>query len=367
MSQTLHRSISRRDFLKLTSAGLVSLALPYPQIRPSLPDFPEAERLGRVLPLKVEVKSRPDVESSTVATYYEDDVLPWLRELPGRAPGVDNQRWVEVPEGYVRSPFLQPVRFQLAEPAAEIPDTSQGPGMWVEVCVPYVNVQLVNPAPKSPRVKELVRTGYPLRLYYSQILWADRIRVTEEGAIQYRINEKYGTYGDLFWADARAFRPITPEEMAPLHPGVENKRIVVNLNYQTVSCYEGADEVFFARISTGVKFDPEGNPIPVSSTPQGRMAIWRKLVSLHMSGGTSGGGWDLSGIGWTTLFAGNGVAIHSTYWHNSYGIPMSRGCVNASPEASKWIFRWCDPVVEYDPGELTVQWPGGTPVEVIEG
>jgi hypothetical protein len=358
--------LSRRDFLKVTGTSLASLALPAHLIRPSTPEFPSSDRLGRVLPLKLEVKARPDLDSETVAVYYEDDVLPWLREVPGRAPGLPNQRWVEVAEGYARSPYLQPVRYRPVEPLAELPETSQGPGVWVEVCAPYVSVQLVNPSPKSPRVKELVRTGYPLRLYYSQVMWADRIRQADDGTLQYRINEKYGTYGDMYWADARFFRPITPAEIAPLSPNVEDKRIVVDLTYQTLHCYEGSSEVYFARISSGVRYDPQGNPSPLSSTPLGNLTIWRKLVALHMSGGSSGAGWDLAGVAWTTLFASNGVAVHSTFWHNSYGIPMSRGCVNATPEDSKWVFRWSNPVVDYDPGELTVQWPGGTRVEVIE-
>jgi len=102
------------------------------------------------------------------------------------------------------------------------------------------------------------------------------------------------------------------------------------------------------------------------ATPIGAFPIWRKLISLHMSGGTTGGGWDLPGIGWTSLFVGSGVAIHSTFWHNNFGEPMSRGCVNASPEDAKWVFRWTMPVVTYNPGDTTVAWPGGTKVEVIE-
>jgi hypothetical protein len=90
------------------------------------------------------------------------------------------------------------------------------------------------------------------------------------------------------------------------------------------------------------------------------------MVSLHMSGGTTGGGWDLPGIGWTTLFVGTGVSIHSTFWHNNFGVPMSRGCINASPDDARWIFRWSLPVVPYDPGDVTIPLPGGTVVEVSE-
>jgi len=94
--------------------------------------------------------------------------------------------------------------------------------------------------------------------------------------------------------------------------------------------------------------------------------IWHKSVSLPLSGDSSSVGWDLPAVGWTSLFIGAGVAIHSTYWHNNYGEPSSRGCVNASPDDSKWVFRWTIPEVAYDPGDVTVSMPGGTLIEVIE-
>jgi len=43
---------------------------------------------------------------------------------------------------------------------------------------------------------------------------------------------------------------------------------------------------------------------------------------------------------------------------------MSHGCVNASPDDAKWIFRWTSPSIALDPGDKTIPWPGGTKVEV---
>ncbi len=138
----------------------------------------------------------------------------------------------------------------------------------------------------------------------------------------------------------------------------------MDVTHQNLSCYEGNQEVYFARVSTGALYNANGERVEVWATPVGKHPVWRKMVSLHMSGGTTGGGWDLPGIGWTTLFVGSGVAIHSTFWHNNYGVPMSRGCVNARPEDARWIFRWTLPVVPYDPGDITVPLPGGTVIEV---
>lgn len=359
--------ITRRDFIKMGAFGLGSLIFRPWFSLPGLPEFPSSERLGRVNVGKVDVKMKPDAESQTVANLYEDAVVPWLHEMVGTNRYRTNQRWVETPDGYIWSPYLQPVRNLPNQPAEILLENpSLGPGMWVEVSVPYVNVTLDNPPARSPGFQNRQKLGQPLRLYYSQVVWVDHIKVGSDGKTLYRINEKYGSYGDILWGPAEAFRPVTSDEIVPINPEVEEKSVVVNLTYQTLSCFEGNREVYFTRISSGAIYNSEGQRVDVWATPAGKFPIWRKLVSLHMSGGTTGGGWDLPGIGWTSLFVGSGVAIHSTFWHNNFGEPMSRGCVNATPEDSKWVFRWTQPVVSYDPGDRTVQWPGGTVVEVVE-
>ena len=147
---------------------------------------------------------------------------------------------------------------------------------------------------------------------------------------------------------------------------MEEKHVVVNTAYQTMSCFEGNREVYFTRISSGALYNNLGNKVDAWSTPLGEFPIWRKVVSLPLSGGSAAAGWSLPAVGWVSLFVGSGVAIHSTYWHNNYGEPSSRGCVNAKPEDARWVFRWTLPSVSYDPGDVTVQMPGGTKVQVVE-
>jgi len=78
-------------------------------------------------------------------------------------------------------------------------------------------------------------------------------------------------------------------------------------------------------------------------------------------------GWDLPGVGWVSLFFQNGQAVHSTFWHNNFGEEMSNGCVNASPEDARWVFRWSEPQVGYSPGMTTVQgYTGTTMISIIE-
>jgi len=78
-------------------------------------------------------------------------------------------------------------------------------------------------------------------------------------------------------------------------------------------------------------------------------------------------GYEEFAVSWTSIFATGGVAIHSTYWHNNYGEKLSHGCVNADPDVAKFVFRWTNPVVDYDPGKIEVLSYDGTNVKVREG
>jgi hypothetical protein len=358
--------MNRREFLKLTGFGLGALFLPPLNLwKLQVPEFPDSERLGRMCHGTNKLYSRPTENSTVVGTRYPDAVVPWLREVVGEAPsGWISRRWVETPDGYLYAPNVQPVLNRPNKPVDKLPSTNDGTGFWAEVSVPYVDFTLEKEKPSSPWLQDVPQP----RLYYSQIMWIDGMKTIEGGQVLYRVNEKWGTYGDIFWARAEAFHPLTAEEIAPITPDVPNKRVKVNLAYQYLSCYEGNREVYYCRISSGGKWDADGNLVDAWSTPVGPHPIFTKEVSVHMSAGTTAVGYDLPGIGWTCLFDGaKGAAIHSTFWHNDFGVPRSHGCVNASPDDAKWIFRWTTPAVSLDPGQVTVGMPGGTIIEVEEG
>jgi len=350
-------NLTRREFIKISLLGLSSLAFRGYK----LPEFPQADHLGRVNVGMTELKARPDSDSDTLEQVYGDTIVLWLREVLGRRPWRKNQRWVETPNGYIWAPYLQPVKNLPNAVLTGLPYSSLGSGLWAEVTVPYLDVVLGNPPARSP----WLQNSQVPRVYYSQVFWIDEIKTDEDGETWYRINERFG-FGDVLWARAEGFRPLTEADVAPISPKVTDKRVVVDVTRQTLSCYEGKTEVYFTQVSTGMMNDFYGNLTDKWETPEGIRPIWRKLISVHMTGGTTGGGYDIAGVSWTTLFEGNGVAIHSTFWHNNFGEAMSQGCVNCRPEDAQWIFRWTLPVVPYDPGDVTIGMPGGTLVEVVK-
>src|SRR3972149_5141576 len=341
---------SRRDFMKLSGLGLGALALGSPRspVARSLwqVEFPQSERLGRVveeLGTFINVRTRPSSDAPEAGRLAGDEVVPWLREVVGYTP-YRNQRWVETPQGYVWAPLLQPVRNLPNTPLDTLPQTGSETGMWMEVTVPYVEAQLANANPLGFRIRFLVENSLPIRFYYGQVWWVDDIRSGERG-VEYRWRDPTGSGGGHFWVPAQGLKPIFPEDIPPLSPEIENKRIVINIARQTMSCFEDEREVYFCRVSTG-RFG-EDTQTPVSDN----LKIFMKFVSTHMEGGATGAGYDLSGIGWSTFIAAGGIAVHSTYWHNNFGERTSAGCVNVRPEDARFIFRWSAPEVSYYPGK----------------
>jgi lipoprotein-anchoring transpeptidase ErfK/SrfK len=364
-------SISRKNFIKLFGLGIAGMGLkPVMQINPDNP-FPDFERLGRVCIIgMVEIKDQPFEGGQTVRVIYEDTVIPWLSEVVAKEPNYNyfNQRWIETTDGYVYAANIQPVKNIPNTPISSLIPTSMGEGMWAEVTVPYADITLATGPSSNSWVKARLDQGLPLRVYYGQVYYIDTIKTDKNGSVFYRANPNYYGGVDMLWVPAEAMHPISPDELAPIHPEVEDKKIVIDVNRQTLSCYEGEDEVYYCRVSTGAKYDMYGNIVDKWSTPVGSFVISRKFISLQMSGGTTGAPYDLPGIGWASLFATGGVAIHATVWHNDFGTPKSHGCVNTLPEDAKWIFRCSLPQCPYDPGTVDISLTGdkSTTVQVIE-
>jgi hypothetical protein len=300
----------------------------------------------------VKILSRPDPAGRELGELHPEDVVVILRDVVGRGLAPHNHVWNELENGFVYAPYLQPVRNRLNPPLTALPPE----GVWAEVTVPYVDGR-AQPKPDAPAV---------YRLYYSAAFRLAEAARTEAGALWYRVTDETGL---RLYAPAEVFRVIPAEELTPLAPSIEDKRVEVYLKEQALSAFEGGVEVFRARLSSGALFFGEDGQTLTSGTPSGAKFIWQKRISRHMTGGTAEAGYDLPGVAWVTYFASNGAALHSTYWHNDYGTPKSHGCLNLRPEDAKWLFRWTAPPVPYQPGDMTVQWANrGTLVDIrVEG
>lgn len=380
----MKQNLSRRDFLKIAGVGLGALAfrpykIPYFEYLSSpkrLPEFPKSEIIGRTVDPGVDLRSSPTNDpnlNTSIAKLDADTLVEWGRQVVGNViGGLTNQRYVETPQGYIYGSVLQPTRNLPNTPLAAMPAGQTG--FWVEVTVPYVNLTHEG-AVASPWLQDHIAYNFPPRLYYGQVVWIDQIR-TNNGFPEYRWNEDanghgygYGAYGEFFWADGAAFKVLTDADVAPISPDIDpnDKTIRANLDYQTLSCYEGNTEVYFCRISSGLKYDANGQISDKLATPVGNLLTHWKIMSLNMTAGTYQTGYSTPAVPWNTMISGDGIAIHGAFWHNAFGEKRSHGCINVAPADAKWIFRWTTPYVSLAQSEVRVSLPDhGTTVVTTE-
>jgi lipoprotein-anchoring transpeptidase ErfK/SrfK len=123
---------------------------------------------------------------------------------------------------------------------------------------------------------------------------------------------------------------------APPAPAPTGKAILVSTFRQRIFAYEDGRLVRSHLVSTG---------LPDTPTVLGDYKVKVKFQADDMSGP----GYFLPKVPYTMYFF-QGYAIHGTYWHNSFGRPMSHGCVNLPTDEAKWFFDWAEV---------------GTPVKVV--
>jgi len=329
----LPRRLSRREFLRLSGMGMLGLAAPLRWTAPALQA--DDGQLGRILVEKSDVYLGPTFLARHLKTLWRDDVNPIVSATVGDPWPETNRVWYELEGlGFVHSSTVQPVRAELQRPARFIPYL----GLLAEVTLPYLEAYW-EPSKKG-------RHAY--RFYYGTTHWVNKVSWDQKNRAWYRIYDD--RIGDHYFAMAEGLRPVPLAELTPISPDVppEEKRIEVRLAEQFARCYEAGTEVFSARISSGAKFDT-GDYF----TPTGGFTTFRKRGSRHMAAGNLATGYDLPGVPWVSYITEEGISFHGTYWHNDFGVPRSHGCINMTPAAAKWVYRWTHPIV---PGDLDELW-----------
>ena len=141
-----------------------------------------------------------------------------------------------------------------------------------------------------------------------------------------------------------ADNPIATEEPSPVSDIVDDGSVIpnssssefqemhdsrwidVNLSEQQIYAYEGDTVVNSFTVSTG---------LPDTPTVTGEFNIYVKVPMQDMSGP----GYYLRDVPWVMFFYDD-YGFHGTYWHNNFGSPMSRGCVNLRTEDAEWLYNW---------------------------
>ena len=335
-------TISRREFLKLSGAGLAGAFLP----SLAQPALETSERHGRVLETKVHLYAYPSFKSQVLDTYWKDSILSITEATIGDDDPPFNRNWYVIgAEGYVHSGGIQPVDVRLNSVVTEFPAL----GAVAEVTVPFTDAHW-GPAKSFP-------VAY--RMYYETTHWVIGLVYDSTGMPWYNVAED--KWQLTYYIPAAHLRIIPPDELAPISPDVpaHARRLEVRTPEQVIIAYEYDRPVFMARTATGARFS-NGN----FSTPPGRHITAQKRPSRHMAAGNlAANGYDLPGVPWISYITESGISFHGTYWHNNFGRPRSHGCINLTAKSAKWVYRWTTPVVP--PGEQYIFAESGTIVDVI--
>ncbi|MCS6844524.1 MAG: L,D-transpeptidase family protein [Caldilineales bacterium] len=270
-----------------------------------IPPTPSARR-GVVTATLLNVRARPGVRADnppvdrlrqgTEVQIFEQQTVegaPWYRI------GVD--RWVH--GGYVR---LAPGE----APSPGQPAASGLPVGWVSAS--SLNVRQRPGTDATIPVVGQVRRNQRLDILETR---------TVDGQRWHRIGEAQWVLGQ--WVAVATYQP------RPAAIAADELWVGVNLAQQTAVAYAGDRPVYAAMVATGAAGTP---------TVQGIFRTWRRLPSGKMSGP----GYYIEGVTWTCYFY-DGYALHTAYWHDSFGRPLSHGCVNLSPYDAWWIYQWSAP------------------------
>lgn len=151
---------------------------------------------------------------------------------------------------------------------------------------------------------------------------------TEATAVTPEATETPGTLAMEIVTDDSASLSVPADEAQSQYPAAGNveRWIDVNLSEQRVYAYEGDTVVNSFLVSTGVAQTP---------TVTGTYKIYVKVRIQDMSGP----GYYLRDVPWVMFFYDE-YGFHGTYWHNNFGTPMSRGCVNLTIADAEWLYNW---------------------------
>lgn len=204
------------------------------------------------------------------------------------------------------------------------------------------------------------------------------------------------------WLAADEIALFAAPPTLPKEAGQGKKWIDVSLVQQTLVLYDGTEPKYATLVSSGR--DRLGDPKTERATPRGHFVIQSKHIAAAMdseenssvTGGTKterplelsaedratvtrlleaekarrklnaddqrrlanvkkgrhpeygvthrrgSAAFELRDVPWIQYFD-SGFALHGAYWHDSFGVPRSHGCINLSPIDARVVFNWTEP------------------------
>jgi hypothetical protein len=123
------------------------------------------------------------------------------------------------------------------------------------------------------------------------------------------------------WIAARFTKPFRQD----------GKWIEADLSTQSLHAWFETESIASSPISSGK---------PGFSTPPGSYTILQKIPIQRLRGRVRDETWNIPGVPWIMVFRGGGFYVHSVYWHDDFGTPVSHGCVTLPVDFAEWLYEW---------------------------
>lgn len=124
--------------------------------------------------------------------------------------------------------------------------------------------------------------------------------------------------------------PLAPVVRGPLDIDV---KIDVNLKQQRLYAFEHGRIASSFLISSGVGRH---------ATPAAKTTVLKKIPIMDYRwsyGPNHPDNYNLKNVRWNLNILPH-IYIHTAYWHNNFGHPMSHGCINMALNDAAWVYNW---------------------------
>src|SRR6185503_434246 len=157
----------------------------------------------------------------------------------------------------------------------------------------------------------------------------------------------------------------------PAEVGEGDRWIEVSLGRGTLTLFAGRTAMYSTLMSPGA-----GGVTPKASlavdelvkaalTPLGtyRIAVKHRATQMTSEDQPDPDKFWIADVPFTQYFR-TPFAIHTTYWHEDFGVPKSGGCINLSPADAERVFAWTEPAVPADWASVIAEPGSGTPIVI---
>ncbi len=297
--------MTRREFLKLSSTGALSLFL--------IPYFPQPESLnpqqfaesefptGRVLENRVTLYDSPSFSGNFIKMFYRDVLLPISDITIGDENPSYNRVWYELDPLLCAFRQVQPVK--LTDLSAAFPGNGQSP-----------KSPSLTPTPLEPKISKIRCLSVLLRSPLDH-----RLKQDEMESSVYHSDDQFNSVICRRPTHSANHRRRT-QPARRIYPG--EKRIEILLNDQVGIAYESDIPVFMTR-SQPARFSTVISAPVASTSPtaNAHRATWPTRIGRPKS-------YDLPGVPGSVSHP-QWNFVQGTYWHNDFGKP-EHGCINLS-------------------------------------